>query len=182
MRNHGVCIMMLGLAGLLGACASTPENLRGEFAEVTPARASAEDVGTGVRWGGRVLSVTPERDRTCLQILSLPLDGRARPERDAAPGSRFLACREGFLEPAAFPEDRRITVTGKLQGFERRPVGDYDYRFPVLDAEQIHLWPEVRAARRDYRYHGYHGFHGFHGRHGHHSPFHHGFGHPGHHL
>jgi len=168
--------LLLAVLGLLGGCASTPETLRGEFAELTPEAADSEHTGTAVRWGGKVLSVSPEADRTCLELLALPLNERARPISDAEPGTRFLACRDGFLEPAAFSDHRWVTVTGTLSGFEQRPVGDYDYRYPVVAAESIHRWREARRRNRSELSHSHHGFFG-HSRH--HRSFHRPFGHHG---
>jgi len=158
------------LAAIVSACAATPEPLRGEYAELRPASASEADTGRTVRWGGRLLEVRPGRDQTCFEILEHPLDGAARPRRDQDPGRRFLACRDGFVDPAAFPEGRLLTVVGELSGFRTRAIGDYDYRYPVIDVRTTYLWAERVAARPiDPLY--------FHGSHFHPHPFH---GHPFH--
>lgn len=145
-RHAGLAAMALA-AALLGACAGTPETLRGDFPGPAPAAAGDTDRGARVRWGGRLLEVRPEARRSCLEILALPLDDRARPESGAAPGRRFLACRDGFIDPAAFPPERHVTVTGTLAGFTTRSIGEYDYRYPVVQAETIHLWPRPPEPR-----------------------------------
>lgn len=152
----------LGL--LLAGCATPPEKLRGEFPDLAPDEVDAEDTGTTVRWGGAVLEVDPEADRTCIQILGQPLDSRGRPRENAAGGHRFLACRDSFIEPAAYPEGRSLTVIGTLSGFEQRPVGEYDYRFPVITLDSIHLWPKALATRYRPSYYGSFGYFG-HSRH-----------------
>ena len=127
---------LLVAAALLGGCASTPEGLRGEYpGPSSPARAEPEDIGTEVRWGGRLLAVEPQRGRTCFEILSRELNDIARPRTDdgRGPGYRFLACRKGFIDPAGFEDDADITVAGRLTGFETRSIGEYDYRFPVVE-------------------------------------------------
>lgn len=134
--------MILAFTALLAGCAGTPEPLRGDFPPLVPAAADADDIGTEVRWGGRVLDVTPQQDRTCMEILSLRLDKASRPREDGEAGRRFLACKDDFVEPAAFPEGRLVTVVGSLTGFETRPVGEYDYRFARLQAHTIYLWAE----------------------------------------
>ena len=58
-----------------------------------------------------------------------------------ASGGRFIACRAGFYDPAIFQVDREVTVTGVVDGFETRRIGEYDYRFPRLAADVIYLWP-----------------------------------------
>lgn len=140
--------MPLLAVALLSACASTPDALEGEFAELQPSNASDADAGEAVRWGGRLLKAEPERDRTCFEVLSLPLGSDARPDRDATPGRRFLACQEGFVDPAAFPRDRLVTVTGTFAGFSSREIGDYPYRYPRVDADTVYLWPRIREYAR----------------------------------
>lgn len=127
----------------LGACASIPEDLAGDYPGPAPDAASPEDVGSDVRWGGRLLGITPEADRSCFEILSRPLTDYARPVReDTQWGRRFLACRSGFVDPAAYPVDSDITVVGTISGFETRPVGEYDYRYPVVRLRAAHVWPK----------------------------------------
>lgn len=144
--------LTLTIAALLSGCASTPKALQGQFSALDPATATTEDRGTHVRWGGRLLEVQPERDRTCFEILSLPLArATARPDDDATPGRRFLACREGFSDPAAYPEQRLVTVTGVLTEFTTRTIGQYEYRYPQIQTRAIHLWPKP-YRRPDYDY------------------------------
>ncbi len=130
---------------LFAACASVPKPLTGEFAPVT-ASAIAESGRQGdlVRWGGIVVEVEPEAQRTCLQVLSRPLSDIARPrerDRDVSEG-RFLACRAGFYDPEVFTRGREVTVTGLVVGGTERSVGEYRYTMPEVAAEVIYLWPE----------------------------------------
>lgn len=144
-RLRAMTALVLGAA--LSGCASTPDELRGGYTGPEPAEATDDDIGTAVRWGGRLLAVQPQRDRTCFEILARQLDDAARPiESSSRPGRRFLACRDGFDDPAAWPADSDITVVGEISGFETRPIGDYDYRYPVLRLDAAHLWPERRTV------------------------------------
>lgn len=140
----------LGVALIATGCAGPPKALEGEFSALGPDTATEADRGTSVRWGGRLLDVRPERERTCFEILSLPLGSNARPDTDATHGRRFLACRDGFADPAAYPEERLLTVTGRLTGFERRQIGDYEYRYPVVQVRSSHLWARVRPHQDPY--------------------------------
>ncbi len=84
---------------------------------------------------------------TCFEILARELDDVARPvESSTRPGRRFLACRDGFADPASYPADSDITVVGEITDFETRPIGDYDYRYPVLRLDAAHVWPERRTV------------------------------------
>lgn len=134
------------LAMLVAGCATAPKPLQGEFSAAAPQDAAA---GDRVRWGGDIIAVEPGADRTCFEILGRALTEQARPRDDDTTIGRFLACREGFYDPALFAEDREITVIGDVADFETRPIGEYAYRYPRVDAEVIFLWPE-RAEREVY--------------------------------
>ena len=143
MRIHQA---MAGLATIaLAACATAPKPLQGEFSSLTPkAGSQSQASGTPVRWGGEIIRVDPGNDRTCFEILGRQLDAQARPRRDDDDAGRFVACRQGFYDPEVFDKGREVTVTGTLRGEEVRKVGDYDYRYPHVDADVIYLWEKPR--------------------------------------
>lgn len=141
----------LALLPLLGACATAPKPLQGEFAVISPKEITASGrTGDTVRWGGIVIEVEPEAERTCIQLLSRELSTWARPRnRDVSEG-RFLACRAGFYDPEVFAKGREVTVVGHVTGMTRRPVGEYAYPMPEIAAEVIYLWPERREYDEAY--------------------------------
>ena len=145
--THANKLLPLIAALLLVGCATVPEPLKGDYPDV---RVSEARDGRGIeqtlRWGGDIISVEPQRDRTCFEVLQRPLDRSARPRTDAEPSGRFLACRQGFYDPAVFERGREITVIGQLNRLVDREIGDYIYTFPELDTRVVYLWPE----RRDY--------------------------------
>jgi outer membrane lipoprotein len=135
-----------GCAALIAGCATAPKPLQGDYAAVLPQEASAtQATSAAIRWGGSIVSVTPAPDRTCMEILGRELGDTARPRLtpDESAG-RFIACRAGFYDPAIFAEEREVTVTGRIEGFEVRRIGEYDYRYPLVAADVIYLWPERR--------------------------------------
>lgn len=144
-------VLLLCATALLAGCASAPKPLRGEFAALAPEQASASQAsGDVVRWGGRIVATVPSDTSTCIEILGRDLSDIARPTRAADESTgRFIACRNGFYDPAIFAEDRDVTVTGRVVGFETRPIGDYEYRYPRVAAEIIYLWPERTEYRAD---------------------------------
>lgn len=149
----------LALAGaLLAGCATHPAPLQGDYLPITPQQAAAGDqTGASVRWGGRVIEVDPRATHTCFTVLSAHLDSYGRPYSDNdGSGGRFVACRDGFYDPAVFERDREVTFTGRIGGYEQQRVGEYDYRLPRLDASVVYLWPErddVRVIMQPYPYH-----------------------------
>ena len=146
-----VLLTLAAITLLLGACASTPKPLRGDFAALTPQQAS-ESGSTGelVRWGGSILDVETDGQSSCFVILGRPMYDSSRPREGDVSVGRFLACRNGFYDPAIFAKDRQITVIGHVADFETRPVGQYDYRYPRLDTDVIYLWPERNDDDRFY--------------------------------
>ncbi|MEO6264183.1 MAG: Slp family lipoprotein [Luteimonas sp.] len=139
-----VRLATLALAtALLAACASQPVPLQGEFTAITPRQAIERDsTGALVRWGGRIVQVEPGENRTCFEMLSTRLDTYGRPYWATDDiGGRFIACRTGFYDPALFEKNREVTFTGRIDGYENRRIGQYDYRFPRLTADVVYLWP-----------------------------------------
>ena len=129
---------------LLAACASQPKPLQGAFVEITPHAAMETDqTGAMVRWGGRIVQVEPRANATCFEMISTRLTATGRPywSSDDTNG-RFIACRAGFYDPAVFEVNREVTFTGRLQGYENRRIGEYDYRFPQVAADVVYLWPK----------------------------------------
>jgi outer membrane lipoprotein len=137
-----LALLAAGVA-LISACASQPKPLQGAFTALTPSDAAAQDsTGAVVRWGGRIVNVEPQANRTCFEMISTRLGDSGRPYwATDDTGGRFLACRDGFYDPALFERNREVTFTGRISGYESRRIGEYDYRFPKLDAEVVYLWP-----------------------------------------
>ena len=152
-RNPFTVVLALAAVALLGACATAPQPLQGNFLAVTPEQAVAgQQIGAAVRWGGRIVETKPGPDGTCFQVVATPLNATGRPDSDNADAGqgRFIACRAGFYDPAIFTSERDVTITGRIVDFETRRIGDFDYRYPRLDAEVIYLWPERLPQDRIY--------------------------------
>src|SRR5262249_19749675 len=151
-------IALLACIAVRAACARVPPPPHGTFPQVTVGQAQAQAVtGERVRWGGDIVSTTPENDKTCIEAVSKPLDRRARPIATDETSGRFIACAPGFYDPAVNAPGREITVVGTLEGPTSAKVGGYDSSFPTVRAETIYLWPK-REPRVDYPYYGYPGW------------------------
>lgn len=138
--------ILLVLPFLLAACATAPKPLQGEYPEFYPDQVTERSVSAVVRWGGTIVESQPETDRTCLEILARELDYELRPRLTDDTRGRFLACREGFLEPAVFSSGREITVIGRITGMRDGQVGEFPYRYPQLDAEVVYLWSGAQQS------------------------------------
>lgn len=147
MKSHAVgrLIAMPGLAAvvLLAACATQPTPLQGEYVSLTPRdAASADHTGQVVRWGGRIVQTEPHDNQTCFEMISTDLNTSGRPYwKDDADDGRFIACRAGFYDPAIFEPNREVTFTGRIEGYDNRMIGGFDYRFPRVAADVVYLWP-----------------------------------------
>ena len=139
-------------AMLLGACASAPAPLQGTFNPVTPEQAVVgQQLGASVRWGGRIVETKPGPERTCFQVVAVPLGATGRPvtgaAADAAQG-RFVACRSGFYDPAVFTPGREVTFVGRVESTsDMVRIGEYDYRLPQMTADVVYLWPVIDEVR-----------------------------------
>jgi outer membrane lipoprotein len=134
-----------------GCAAGVPKAIReAPPTPVTPAQirtgALEATAGQRVRWGGIILEVHNRERVTDIEILAYPLDSAGEPRTGASAEGRFIARVDRFVDPAEYPQERLLTVSGTFAGVETRPVGDYPYRFPVVDAEVLHLWPEPREV------------------------------------
>lgn len=130
---------------LLAACATQPpvSLSTGPFTNITPLAAQTQNfAGNKVRWGGTIANVSPRKNETCFQVVSHSLDSMARPEEEDKSDGRFMACSPGFYDPAIYAEGREVTVAGTLQAPVLGKIGEYDYRFPLIAAEEIYLWPK----------------------------------------
>lgn len=134
-------LMVLGLA----ACASGPRyDVSGVDRELMPAQAVAEieaRQGERVVWGGTIISARNLEDRTRLEVLAYPLDGQQRPRTGRSAQGRFLVDYPGYLETADYGRGRLLTVTGELREVQTGRVGEAEYRYPRIAAEDLYLWP-----------------------------------------
>jgi outer membrane lipoprotein len=142
MHGRLLALMLPGLL-FLSACPTPPPPLAGTFPETTVEQAQQKDLtGQRVRWGGTIVTVTPGENDTCFEIVSRPLDAQARPRRTDETSGRFLACAPGFYDPAIYGVGRNVTVVGTLQASVVRKIGEHEYHYPQVSAEEVYLWPE----------------------------------------
>lgn len=162
LRTVSLAALALALAG----CATPPTPLQGSYAPLSPdLAAQREIVGDHVRWGGTVVEVEPQPGRTCFYLVGRTLDEQARPNvRSDMSTGRFIACRGGFYDPAVFAEGRAVTITGRIDGYENRRIGEYEYLHPRVAADVVYLWPEPREVDVIQYVPPYYGPYGYYGR------------------
>jgi outer membrane lipoprotein len=122
-----------------------PEAIR--LAEVQPvtvaqAKTTPEQFeNVRVRWGGTLVNVENRERETLIEILSRSLDPNGYPDAAGSAGPRFLVRIAGFVDPAEYAADRLITVVGRINGTTTGHIGEYEYRYTLIDADVVHLWP-----------------------------------------
>ena len=137
---------VIGAVLLLAGCATyqlPPELREPPVPDLSVAEVQAaplDHAGQLVRWGGKILEVRNRPQVTEVEVLATALGDSGVPAVDGAGLGRFIAEIPGFLDPAEYPKDRRITVAGPVTGSRTRSVGDYPYSYPVVAATQYRIW------------------------------------------
>ena len=149
------------LAGLLlaGCTSQIPQNIR----QAPPNNPSIEQVRNSplenqiwmVRWGGEILETENLANETHFTILASPLSKDGEPNTTDNSDGRFIAIVPVFLDPKVYASGRLLTVSGTLLRFEDHKVGEFDYRYPVVEVDAYHLWPESIAPAYGYPYPGW---------------------------
>lgn len=101
-------------------------------------------LGKRVLFGGVIVVTRNLKDGTEIEIVHKNLDSAGYPETGDYSGGRFLFFSKGFLEPEIYFPGRKLVGVGKLTGEKLGKVGDYPYRFPVIEAEELHLLDDVK--------------------------------------
>ncbi|KFF62770.1 Slp family lipoprotein [Pectobacterium brasiliense] len=140
--------IVVATALLLSGCVTVPDAIKGTSPTpqddlVRVMNAPQIYVGQESRFGGRVVSIRNEANKTRLEIASMPLDSGAKPLLDMPSEGRFIAYVNRFLEPVDF-KDQLVTVVGPIVGTEQGAIGDKPYRYVVIDAQGYKRWNVVQ--------------------------------------
>ena len=104
-------------------------------------------LGTAVRWGGVVTEVENKADKTWVFLVGRALKDNEKPISDSPSEGRFIASFGGFIDPLVYKTGRPLTVVGSIEGSTVRPIGEYDYQFPIVTVRDSHLWAEPVKTR-----------------------------------
>ena len=132
-------------------CVSTPEVLRGEFSSITPNQAKTNhEMNHAIRWSGYVVHTINNEDKTCFEIIETETYENLRPKKIIPKDtSRFLACKDGFLEPQAFNK-RYVTITGNLVAYTKQKIDEYLYEYLVVQTDKIYIWSHSRPLQNNF--------------------------------
>ena len=152
-RRSGISLVkklfygFLGAGCLLGGCATSPfsqsiqtaANTQPPFSSII-ARPQAYE-GRILILGGEILRTQNLPSYSEIEVLQEPLNQSDRPQKADVSFGRFLIRCPGYLDPTIYAKGRQISVAGKLQGQEARPIYQLNYVYPVVDCLKLHLWP-----------------------------------------
>ena len=143
LRSWGTCLILIPV---ISACASTPDfNLANVDQSIQPrdvVAAPDKYRSAKVLWGGLIINSSNVKAGTQLEILTYPLDRNLKPNIDKDTLGRVIVSHDGYLETLDYASGRLLTVLGIVQQIKKGSVGDAIYTYPVVKAEQLHLWPQ----------------------------------------
>lgn len=151
-----IFFLSLFFIGLFASCASTPEfDTSNVDRTLSPANVIDEpelSLDKVVLWGGTILDTQNLKDSTQIEMLSYPLDSSSKPRLDKKPQGRFIIRQQGYLEPEAFSQGRLLSVMGKVGDKMSGKVGDSDYIYPLIHAQQLRLWSSRGQGRTNFQF------------------------------
>ncbi len=148
-------LVLIASALLLNACASAPFKMEGINQSITPQQTvnKPELLNQKVVWGGLIIETRNFENTSQIELLNYPLNENGQPITSAQPQGRFIVKFNGFLEPAQYASGRWLSALGQVQKSEAGKIGEASYQYPVMKAEQLHLWSESSESDVKTRFH-----------------------------
>lgn len=134
------------MLAMLSGCATYPiaTNFRKQASPLTldQVKADPKDTrGATVIWGGIIFSTINDTNGGAIYIAKLPLDPNEKPWRDSPTTGQFIATSSQVLDPETYSYYGLVTVAGTVTGVRTEAQGKVLYTYPVVDIEDIRVWP-----------------------------------------
>jgi outer membrane lipoprotein len=156
MKTRYITTIIIGLTALiLAGCATgisrqarSQVTYQGPFTSLQ--QKPETHIGEVVMWGGRIIETLNKDGATELLVLQLELTDQDFPLDNDKSQGRFIIRSSQFMDPAIYPEGTLITVVGRIEGSEIRPIGEMTYVYPAVNVIEIKKWapgenPEPRV-------------------------------------
>ena len=143
-------LLLVGCAHVISKQVLNEVDRNATFAQVV--KAPDDYKGKTVLFGGTIIETKNFTDKSQVVVLQHPLDSRDRPVAGDVSEGRFIVTTPGFLDPAIYSPGRQITVAGKVVGKEKRPMGEIEYTYPVIEKQGLYLWPVAGPASTEPRW------------------------------
>jgi outer membrane lipoprotein len=107
-------------------------------------------------FGGTIVQTTNTKKGTEVEIVQNPVDSYGDITTTDESEGRLILLSDRELDPIIFKKGRLVTFAGMLIGTREGKIGEKEYRFPVFEARQIHLWKEpMNLSYPPYYYYSY---------------------------
>lgn len=151
MQKFKLSIGLVFVIAMTGGCASKPPEAISKIPAHNPSLADVrldidKYIGAEVRWGGEISKVENRADQTWIEVVRRQLWGDGKPKTSGKSDGRFIASFTGFADPVVYEVGRLLTVVGTIENKIERPIGEYDYVFPLVTVEGSYLWKVTNVA------------------------------------
>lgn len=138
------------------SCTTVPKfDTKNVESSLTPQQVVNDTVATRgktILWGGTILDIKNLKNETQIEILAYPLNTYHRPLTDKKPLGRFIILHTGYLEPTSYAQGEKLSVVGKVSGSRSGKVGDTQYSYALIKAQQLHLWSDESDSRTRFHF------------------------------
>lgn len=99
-------------------------------------------VGKYLKVGGIIVATKNAREGAQIEVVQLGLGRDDLPNEEHGSAGRFLATSSSYLDSMIFKPGRPVVLIGEIEGEKTLPLGEINYRYPVVAITEIHVWKQ----------------------------------------